>query len=306
FLDHVADLAQRPGRDPALDPFLGPAQAAVRPAQQRVGKRTRLFQWTDAPFQMPEPKGEGPRAIEGVAGRLLQHFQCFGAGVALGDRTAYLLQQRAERLANPVMDLAGELLAFNCELTLPASLSQALMFESAGDAQDVRDPIRHQFEDGDPFQRQRLAAGAPLLADDQHALGTRSGKEWHDDADPGDRGEEGPALAGDRRIVPMEVQHHGASFPQCPGTPSKVAEGPAGDAHPARCALTRGGAKGKRPSRTLDRDQTMAGTDAVADGASNLAVRWRASDDTIEPQRASRSGTDCAAAPPLARTPWLI
>src|SRR5256885_3035226 len=163
FFDHVGDLAQGPGRDPVLDPFLSPAQAALRPAQQRVGKGARPFQWTDSPFQMPEPKGEGPRAIEGVAGRLLQHFQRFGAGVALGDRTAYLLQQRAERLANPVMDLAGELLAFNCELALTASLSQALIFESAGDAQDVRDPIRHQFEDGDPFQRQRLAAGAALL-----------------------------------------------------------------------------------------------------------------------------------------------
>src|SRR5207248_10522271 len=138
FLDHVADLAQGPGRDPALNPFLGPAQAAVRPAQERAGKCTRLFQWTDPPFQKPEPKGEAPRAIEGIAGRLLQHFQRVGAGVALGDRAANLLQQRAERLANPVVDLVGELLAFNRELALPASLSQALRFESAGDAQDVR------------------------------------------------------------------------------------------------------------------------------------------------------------------------
>src|SRR2546423_3022829 len=159
FFDHVGDLAQGPGRDPVLDPFLSPAQAALRPAQQRVGKGTRPFQWTDSPFQMPEPKGEGPRAIEGVAGRLLQHFQCFGAGVALGDRTAYLLQQRAERLANPVMDLAGELLAFNCELTLPASLSQALMFESSRAAPAVRDPLRPQVEARDPVPRQRLAAG---------------------------------------------------------------------------------------------------------------------------------------------------
>src|SRR5438552_5391248 len=123
FLDHVGDLAQGPGRDPALDPFFGPAQAALRTAQQRVGKGTRLFQWTDPPFQMPEPKGEGAGAIEGVAGRLLQYLERFGAGVALGDRAANLLQQRAERLANPVVDLAGELLAFNRELALPASFS---------------------------------------------------------------------------------------------------------------------------------------------------------------------------------------
>src|SRR5205823_13363296 len=129
FLDHVGDLAQGPGRDPALDPFFGPAQAALRTAQQRVGKGTRLFQWTDPPFQMPEPKGEGAGAIEGVAGRLLQHFQRFRAGVAVGDRTADLHQQHAQRLPNFVVHVAREPLAYHGPLTLAPAVAQALILE---------------------------------------------------------------------------------------------------------------------------------------------------------------------------------
>src|SRR5947199_8282501 len=56
----------------------------------------------------------------------------------------------------------------------------------------------------------------------------------------------------------------------------------------------------------LDRDQTVAGIDAVADGACNLAVGWGVAHGTIERQRILQCGTDFGEEPPLARQSCLI
>ena len=107
---------------------------------------------------MPEAKGKGARAIEGVAGRLLQDFERFGAGDAVSDRAANLHQQHAQRLPNFVVHVAREPLPFHGQLALAPAVAQALILEPPRDPHDVRDPTGDQFQEGDALRRQRPAA----------------------------------------------------------------------------------------------------------------------------------------------------
>src|SRR5438105_2863633 len=129
-----------------------PTAPPTRASRCELPLTARLLQRFDATLEAADAVGECPRAIHRPGRGPLQDLQLIGSGLACGHRAANLFQQRAERLANPVVHLAGEPLAFDRKLALPASLGHALVLEPAGDAEDVRDAARHQFEDGDPFR----------------------------------------------------------------------------------------------------------------------------------------------------------
>ena len=107
---------------------------------------------------MPDAIGERPRAIHRPTGGALQDLEFLRSGIPVCDGTSNLDQQRAERLANAIMNFARQPLAFDGELTLPAAFDDTLILEPAGDPQDMGDPAGDQLEDGDPLGRQRLAA----------------------------------------------------------------------------------------------------------------------------------------------------
>ena len=93
----------------------------------------RLFQRPDAALEMPDAIGESARAIHRPTGGPLQHLKVVGPGSSLRHRAANLHQEGAERLADPIVNLAREPLPFDRELALPASFGQALVLEAPGD-----------------------------------------------------------------------------------------------------------------------------------------------------------------------------
>src|SRR2546422_7281080 len=149
FLDHIRDLLQGPGRHLAIGPFLGPDQTAPRSPQDRFGKGPSLLQRSDAAVQMTKPERQGAGAVQRVAGGELEDLQRLLARVALGDRAANLHQERAEGLANLIVHVARQSLAFHRELALAPTVAHSLILQLPRYPHDVRDPGGDELQDGD-------------------------------------------------------------------------------------------------------------------------------------------------------------
>ena len=149
FLDHIRDLPQGPGGHLVIGLFFDPLQTAQRSLQDRLGKGPSLLQRSDAAFQVPQPERQRARAAEGVAGGVLEDLQRLVPRGARGDRAANLHQERAERLANVIVHVARESLAFHRELPLAPALAQSLILQPPRYPHDVRDPAGDELQDGD-------------------------------------------------------------------------------------------------------------------------------------------------------------
>src|SRR2546425_7521795 len=96
--------------------------------------------------------GQRTGAIEGLAGRVLEDVELVRPRVTLRHGEAHVDEQGAERLANLVMDVAGEPLTLAGDLPLAAPFRRSLVLQTARHPHDVSDPTRHQLQDGDPFR----------------------------------------------------------------------------------------------------------------------------------------------------------
>src|ERR1700716_359443 len=102
-----------------------------------------------------------------------------------------------------------------------------------------------------------------------------------------------------------EAKHHGVSLAQGSATTGKAAQRPAGHAQ-ARWAVTGRGAKRERPFGVMNRDQTIGGIDAVADGAGDLPIRGGLANGAIERQGIFQAATDLGKEPLLSGKAGLI
>src|SRR5438094_8814543 len=274
FLDHIRDLPHGPGRYLAIGPLLGPFKTAQRSPQDRFGKGASLLQRSDAAFQRTKPQRQRVRAAERVAGGMLQDLQRLLPRVALGQRAANLHQERAERLADLIVHVARESLAFHRELALAPTVAHSLILQSPRDPHDVADPAGDELQDGDALGGQRLTAGLPLLAQDQQALGARPGKEWQQYAPLRGRRKERQPLRFGRGVLSAESQDFGASLVERLRAPSQRPQRPRAPSL-ARRAMPARGSDGEYLPRVANGDLAIRRIQGLADGPSELTIRWR-------------------------------
>src|SRR5439155_2615701 len=188
---------------------------------------------------------------------MLEDLQRLLPSVALGDRAANLHQERAQRLANLIVHIARESLAFHRELALAPTVAHPLILQSPRYPHNVADPAGDELQDGDALGGQRLTAGLPLLAQDQQALAARPGEEWQQHAGPGGRRKERQPLRFRCDVLPVEFQDLRASLVERLRAPSQRPQWPRGSSL-SRWAM---------PARRSDREHLPG----VANG--DLAIR---------------------------------
>ena len=107
--------------------------------------------------------------------------------MAFLDGAPDLHQQPAQRLADLVVEFAGEVLPLGGRSPFASALGEPVIFEPSRHPHDVADTAGDELEDGDTFGGENLTPGLPLFPKDEDALGSRAGEEWQNDAHPGRR-----------------------------------------------------------------------------------------------------------------------
>src|SRR2546426_4674023 len=163
FSDDVRDFAQDSARNLEVGALLGPGETAMYRTQHGLGVAAGFFQCPDTVLQGTDAIGKSDGAVDRPTGGLLEDLQVVWFRLSLRDSASNLDQQRAERLANLIVQVARKSLAFHRELALAPTVAHSLILQSPRYLHDVRDPAGDELQDGDALGCQHLTSGLPLL-----------------------------------------------------------------------------------------------------------------------------------------------